>query len=339
MCLQAASSCNETCYNIDMTKDYISQARAVIAIEQTALEQISNQLDTGFNAAVEAILDCKGRVIVTGMGKSGHIARKIAATLASTGTPAFFVHPAEAAHGDLGMMLSQDVVLALSHSGESDEVVKLLPALKRKGVILIAMSGRRGSSLAQAADIFLNAAVNKEACPLGLAPTSSTTAALALGDALAVVLLQARHFTPDDFALSHPAGSLGKRLLIRVGDLMHSGDALPQVSQDADLKAAILEMSAKGLGMTAVVDTEQKALGVITDGDLRRILQASDHINGIAVTSVMGTQPKTIHANKLASEALHVMQTKRVSGLLVVDDEQHLIGALHMHDLLKAGIV
>lgn len=330
---------DKNCYNIDMTIDYISQARAVIAIEQTALQQISTQLDTGFSAAVEAILDCRGRVIVTGMGKSGHIARKIAATLASTGTPAFFVHPAEAAHGDLGMMLGEDVVLALSHSGESEEVIKLLPALKRKGVRLIAMSGRRGSSLAQAADIFLNAAVSKEACPLGLAPTSSTTAALVLGDALAVVLLQARHFTPDDFALSHPAGSLGKKLLIRVGDLMHSGDELPQVAENADLKAAILEMSAKGMGMTAVVDAEQKAIGIITDGDLRRILQHADHINGVSVQGIMGVQPKTIQTNKLASEALHVMQTKRVNGLLVVDEEQRLVGALHMHDLLKAGIV
>lgn len=322
-----------------MTIDYISQARSVISTEQAALQQISEQLDTGFNAAVEAILACQGRVIVTGMGKSGHIARKIAATLASTGTPAFFVHPAEAAHGDLGMMLGQDVVLALSHSGESEEVVNLLPALKRKGVTLIAMSGRRGSSLAQAADIFLNAAVGKEACPLGLAPTSSTTAALVLGDALAVVLLQARHFTPDDFALSHPAGSLGKKLLVRVGDLMHAGDELPVVHDGADLKAAILEMSAKGLGMTAVVDANQKVIGILTDGDLRRILQHVDHINGVAVAGVMGTAPKTIVANKLASEALHVMQTKRVSGLLVVNEQMQLIGAIHMHDLLKAGIV
>lgn len=322
-----------------MAENYIQQARSVIGIEQEALQQLSDQLDDEFVAAVEAILACEGRVIVTGMGKSGHIASKIAATLASTGTSAFFVHPAEAAHGDLGMILSQDVVLALSHSGESDEVVTLLPALKRKGVKLIAISGRKDSSLAQAADIFLNAAVSKEACPLGLAPTSSTTASLVLGDALAVVLLQARKFTPDDFALSHPAGSLGKRLLVRVGDLMHTGEELPQVTADADLKEAILEMSAKGLGMTAVVDEHGKAVGVLTDGDLRRILQHSDHINGINITAVMGMAPKTISEHKLASEALHVMQTQRVSGLLVEDGAHHLVGALHMHDLLKAGIV
>lgn len=323
---------------VKMTKNYIEQARTVIEIEQAALRQISEQLDDGFVAAIDAILNTTGRLIVTGMGKSGHIARKIAATLASTGTPAFFVHPAEAAHGDLGMVMEKDVVLALSHSGESEEVVNLLPALKRKGVTLIAMSGRRESALGQAADIFLNAAISQEACPLGLAPTSSTTASLVLGDALAVVLLQARQFTPDDFALSHPAGSLGKRLLVRVGDLMHTDTALPQVDVGADLKEAILEMSAKGLGMTAVVEGNQ-AVGVLTDGDLRRILEHSGQIHGIWVKDVMGLHPKTIAMDKLASEALHVMQSQRVSGLLVVNDEQQLVGALHMHDLLKAGIV
>ena len=318
--------------------NYIEQARTVIEIEQNALRQLAEQLDEGFEAAVDAILNTSGRLIVTGMGKSGHIARKIAATLASTGTPAFFVHPAEAAHGDLGMVTEKDVVLALSHSGESEEVVNLLPALKRKGVTLIAMSGRRQSSLGLAADVFLNASVAQEACPLGLAPTSSTTASLVLGDALAVVLLQARHFTPDDFALSHPAGSLGKRLLVRVGDLMHKEADLPQVDIEADLKAAILQMSAKGLGMTAVVQG-RKAVGILTDGDLRRILEHNGQIHGIAVKDVMGLHPKSILESKLASEALHVMQNQRVNGLLVIDEQEQLVGVLHMHDLLKAGIV
>ncbi len=318
---------------------YIQQAQEVLKLESDAILQISHKLNQSFEDAIELILQSSGRVIVTGMGKSGHIARKIAATLASTGTPAYFVHPAEAAHGDLGMILPQDVVIALSHSGQSDEVLNLLPALKRKGMKLIAITGRAQSTLAQEADIHLDAGVDKEACPLGLAPTSSTTAALALGDALAVVLIQARAFTANDFALSHPAGSLGKNLLVRVSDLMHTDDRLPKVLTSTALKDAIIEMSEKGLGMTAIVDENQQAIGVFTDGDLRRLFQQPFDVQETTMADVMGKTPKTIQHDKLASEALRLMQETRVSGLLVVDEQQQLLGAINMHDLLQAGIV
>ena len=318
---------------------YLEQARDVLNIEAKALTELANQIDTHFIDAVTAVLSCKGRLIVTGMGKSGHIARKIAATLASTGTPSFFVHPAEAAHGDLGMIIDSDMVLALSNSGESDEIIALLPALKRKGIKIISMTSREESTLARESDIHLLVKVSQEACPLGLAPTASTTAALGLGDALAVVLLQAHEFTPEDFAMSHPAGSLGKSLLVRVGDLMHQGDDLPVINLGTSLKDALVIMSEKGLGMTAVVDAKGIIQGVFTDGDLRRLFQKVDHFTHLNIDEVMGKNPKTIIDTKLASEALHVMQTSRVNGLLVVNAQNQLIGALNMHDLLKAGIV
>ncbi|WP_434777446.1 KpsF/GutQ family sugar-phosphate isomerase [Neisseria sp. Ec49-e6-T10] len=318
---------------------YLKQAQDVLNIEASALVDLSNQLDESFTQAIDLILGCTGRLIVTGMGKSGHIGTKIAATMASTGTPSFFVHPAEAAHGDLGMIVQNDIVLALSNSGESEEVIALLPALKRKGTKIIAITGRTHSTLAKEADIHLNAAVKQEACPLGLAPTTSTTAALALGDALAVVLLSARKFTPEDFALSHPAGSLGKRLLIHVADLMHKEDDLPQVKEGATLQNALLIMTEKGLGMTAVTNEQGQLIGVFTDGDLRRIFQKTANLTNIMIDDVMSKNPKTISANKLASEALHMMQTYKVSALLITNEQNHLIGAINMHDLLQAGII
>ena len=318
---------------------FIKQARNVLCIEANALTELAAQLDEHFVQAINMILACKGRVVVVGMGKSGHIGRKIAATLASTGTPAFFVHPGEAAHGDLGMIIDCDIVLALSYSGESDEVINLLPALKRKGIQIIAITGRDQSTLAKNADVHLNIAVKREACPLGLAPTASTTAALALGDAIAVVLLEARQFTPEDFALSHPAGSLGKKLLIHVSDLMHTDNELPAIQSGSMLKDALIIMSEKGLGLTAVVEPNNRLLGIFTDGDLRRLFTHTDNLSEITIDQVMGTAPQTIEAEKLASEALYIMQQKKINALLVVDQNNKLIGALNMHDLLKAGIV
>ena len=278
-------------------------------------------------------------MVVSGIGKSGHIGRKIAATLASTGTPAFFVHPAEAAHGDLGMIVDGDVVLAISNSGESDEIAVILPALKRKNITLLAMTGRPQSTLARHADIHLTVAVPQEACPLGLAPTSSTTATLALGDALAVALLRARSFTPDDFALSHPAGSLGKRLLLQVADVMHSGGELPVVRPDTPFADVIVCMSEKGLGMVTVADEAGYLKGIFTDGDLRRLFQQQGDLTGLTAAAVMGRNPKTIMPDRLATEALKTMQQNRVNALPVCDAEGRLLGALNMHDLLKARIV
>jgi arabinose-5-phosphate isomerase len=315
------------------------QAQRVLEIEADAILALRARLDGAFLAAVEVILACAGRMVVMGMGKSGHIGRKIAATLASTGTPAFFVHPAEAAHGDLGMITDGDVLLALSNSGESDEVIALLPALKRKDITLIAMTGRPDSTLAREADIHLDAGVEKEACPLGLAPTSSTTAALALGDALAVTLLEARSFREEDFALSHPGGSLGRRLLVHVRDLMHAGDTLPVVQSGTTLKDALLEMTKKGLGMTAVVDAVGNLAGIFTDGDLRRTLDKTLDLSGLTIDDVMFRQPRTIRAERLASEAVKLMETHKVNGLLVEDEAGRLVGALNMHDLLQARIV
>ncbi len=273
------------------------------------------------------------------MGKSGHIGRKMAATMASTGTPAFFVHPAEAAHGDLGMIVDNDVVVAISNSGESDEIAAIIPALKRKDITLVCITARPDSTMARHADIHITASVSKEACPLGLAPTTSTTAVMALGDALAVVLLRARAFTPDDFALSHPAGSLGKRLLLRVADIMHKGGGLPAVRLGTPLKEAIVSMSEKGLGMLAVTDGQGRLKGVFTDGDLRRLFQECDNFTGLSIDEVMHTHPKTISAERLATEALKVMQANHVNGLLVTDADGVLTGALNMHDLLAARIV
>lgn len=317
----------------------LALARQVLDIEADALRALSARLDNGFADAVQLILDCKGRVVVSGMGKSGHIGGKIAATLASTGTPAFFMHPGEASHGDLGMIAHDDVVLALSNSGESNEIVSIVPLIKRRGAKLVAMTGNPNSTLAREADAHLNAAVDKEACPLNLAPTASTTAALALGDALAVALLDARGFSADDFARTHPGGSLGRRLLIHVRDVMHSGDALPKIDHDASLKVALLEMTKKGLGMTAVVDAAGKVAGVFTDGDLRRALEHALDLQQARVIDLMTRNPKTIRADELAVAVVEKMDTLKINGLLVIDADNTLVGALNMHDLLKAGVV
>ncbi|HUW51395.1 MAG TPA: KpsF/GutQ family sugar-phosphate isomerase [Sulfuricella sp.] len=314
-------------------------ARQVLAIEARAIEAMIDRLDDKFTGALQLILNCTGRVVVSGMGKSGHIARKIASTMASTGTPAFFVHPGEASHGDLGMIAPGDVLIALSNSGESPELLTIVPIVKRKGAKLIAMTGNPRSTLARESDIHLDASVAQEACPLGLAPTASTTAALALGDALAIALLDAHGFGAEDFALSHPGGALGRRLLVHVGDLMHSGDALPSVPETALLTEALLEMSRKGLGMTAVVDDADLLIGLFTDGDLRRVLDKTLDIRAARVAEVMTRSPRTINPDKLAAEAVQMMEQHKINGLLVVDADGRLVGALNMHDLLRAGVV
>jgi arabinose-5-phosphate isomerase len=317
----------------------LALARQVLDIEADALRALSDRLDGGFVDAVHLILACEGRVVVSGMGKSGHIGGKIAATLASTGTPAFFMHPGEASHGDLGMIAHDDVVLALSNSGESNEIVSIVPLIKRRGAKLIAMTGNPNSTLAREADAHLNAAVDKEACPLKLAPTASTTAALALGDALAMALLDARGFSADDFARTHPGGTLGRRLLVHVSDVMHAGEALPRVDRDATLKAALFEMTTKGLGMTAVVDAAGRVVGLFTDGDLRRALEHALDLQQAKIADLMTSNPKTIRADELAVAAVEKMDTLKINGLLVVDADNTLVGALNMHDLLKAGVV
>lgn len=318
--------------------DFLEWAREAMQTEADAVREVARSLDGSFARAAQALLDCRGRVVVMGMGKSGHIGGKIAATLASTGTPAFFVHPAEAAHGDLGMVCDGDAVLALSNSGESDEIIALLPALKRKNIVLAAITSHPQSTLARHADIHITAAVSREACPLGLAPTSSTTAVLALGDALAVALLNARAFTRGDFALSHPAGSLGRRLLLTVADVMHSGDALPAVAEGTPLKTAVVAMSEKSLGMLAVIDQEGSLKGIFTDGDLRRLLETRDTLAGLTVDEIMKPDPVTIAPDKLAAEAAKLMQQKRIGGLLV-SEQGRLVGALNMHDLLRERVV
>ncbi len=317
----------------------LALAREVLRIEAVAVDALADRLDAEFHQAMQVILACRGRVVVTGMGKSGHIASKIAATLASTGTPAFFVHPAEASHGDLGMITHEDVVLALSNSGESAELIAILPLIKRRGAKLIGMSGNPASTLARESDVHLNAAVDKEACPHNLAPTASTTAALALGDALAVTLLDARGFTAEDFARTHPGGSLGRKLLMHVRDVMHAGDALPVVRDDAPLKDALLEMTRKGLGMTAIIDDSNRVTGIFTDGDLRRALEITIDLHAATLADLMSRHPKTIGPDQLAAEAVEKMQNLKINGLLVVDAAGKLVGALNMHDLLKAGVV
>lgn len=317
----------------------LSLAKNVLRIEADAVQALADRLDEQFHRAVALIMECRGRVVVTGMGKSGHVASKIAATLASTGTPAFFVHPAEASHGDLGMITHEDVVIALSNSGESAEITAILPLIKRRGARLIGISGNPASTLGRESDVHLNAAVDKEACPLNLAPTASTTVALALGDALAVTLLDARGFTPEDFARTHPGGSLGRRLLVHVRDVMHAGEALPAVNQTALLKDALLEMTRKGLGMTAIVDEAGRVAGIFTDGDLRRALEKPIDIHSVPIAQLMGRSPKTIGPDQLAVEAVEKMQRLNINGLLVVDTADVLVGALNMHDLLKAGVV
>jgi arabinose-5-phosphate isomerase len=301
---------------------------------------LHDRIDGRFLRACQLMFECSGRVVVSGMGKSGHIARKIAATLASTGTPSFFVHPGEASHGDLGMITPRDVVLALSNSGETDELLTILPLIKRQGIPLIVMSGNSESSLARLADVHLDTSVPAEACPLGLAPTASTTATLVMGDALAIALLEARGFTDEDFARSHPAGSLGRQLLVKISDVMHMGDKVPSVSPDASLTEALVEMTRKGLGMTAIVDGENRLLGVFTDGDLRRAVDNDDiDLRATQVTQLMTAQPKTIVADKLAVEAARLMEAHKIHALLVVDEANHVVGALNIHDLLRARVV
>lgn len=320
--------------------DFAASGRRVFAIEGEALVAVAGRIDGAFTAACRAILASRGRVVCTGMGKSGHVARKIAATLASTGTPAFYMHPGEAAHGDLGMVTDADVVLALSYSGESDELLLLLPALKRQGNTVLAMTGRAGSTLAREADTHLDVGVPAEACPLALAPTSSTTASLAMGDALAVALLEARGFTADDFARSHPAGALGRRLLLHITDVMHAGDDVPRVGPAATISEALVEMSRKRLGMTAVVDADDRLLGLYTDGDLRRSLDdAGVDLRTTRIDAVMTRAPKTIDADALAVEAAQLMEAHKINALLVVDAGARVVGALNIHDLLRARVV
>ena len=317
----------------------VASARKVIRIESGAIADLEARINGDFSTACRLILACSGRVVVSGMGKSGHIARKIAATLASTGTPSFYVHPGEASHGDIGMITSHDVVLLISYSGETEEVLTILPFLKRQGNALIAMTGNPRSSLARDADVHIDASVSNEACPLGLAPPASTTAALVLGDALAIALLEARGFTADDFARSHPAGALGRRL-IKIADVMHTGDAIPQVKSGASLTEALMEMSRKGLGMTAIVDDAGTLAGVFTDGDLRRTLDDDGvDMRAVSVSQVMSRHPKVIEADKLAAEAAQLMETHKIHALLVVDAAHRVVGALNIHDLLRARVV
>jgi len=312
---------------------------AVISVEAQAISALAEQINDDFVTACKLLFACEGRVVVIGMGKSGHIAGKIAATLASTGTPAFFVHPGEASHGDLGMITRHDVVLALSNSGETEEIVRILPLIKRLGVPLIAMTGNPASTLSSISTVHLNVAVEQEACPLGLAPTSSTTAALVMGDALAVSLLDARGFTRDDFALSHPGGSLGRRLLLRVTDIMHCDDEMPSVPATALIGSALLEMTEKKLGMTAIVDESNRVIGIYTDGDLRRTLARNIDIQNTTISEVMTTQCALISADILAAEAMQIMEQKKINALIVVDEQNIAVGALNMHDLIRAGIV
>ena len=323
----------------DATSSALVLARRVLAIEADAVRALIDRLDDRFLAAVSLILGCRGRVIVSGIGKSGHIARKIASTLSSTGTPAYFVHPAEASHGDLGMVHRDDVFIGISYSGESAELVQIVPLVKRQGAKLIAMTGRADSSLGREADIVLDAAVAQEACPLNLAPTASTTAALALGDALAVALLDARGFSADDFARSHPGGALGRRLLTHVSDVMRTGDRVPVVGADASLADALLEISRKGMGMTAVVDAEGRLLGLFTDGDLRRSIERDVNLRGTRVDSVMTRSPRTIGPEALAAEAVEIMESRKSTQLPVVDKAGRLVGALNIHDLFQARIL
>jgi len=319
--------------------NYIESGKRTIEIERDAVNALLERIDTSFNQACDLLLECKGRVVVTGMGKSGHIANKIAATLASTGTPAFFVHPGEASHGDLGMITRQDVVLAISNSGQTEELVTILPLIKRMGTPLISMTGKTNSALAKASDVSLDISIPKEACPLGLAPTSSTTVTLVLGDAIAVALLEARGFSEEDFAFSHPGGSLGRKLLLTVDQLMHSGKRVPMVAPDVPLSDGLFEISRKGFGLTAVVDDEQHVLGLFTDGDLRRAFDDKVDLHHTNIGELMTKDCKTISSEALAAEALHVMEEFKITGLLVTDTNNTLVGVIHMHDLLHAGVV
>ncbi|MFK3739721.1 KpsF/GutQ family sugar-phosphate isomerase [Massilia sp. TN1-12] len=330
-----------TSFNETQAQRALALAREALDIETEALRKLSARLgdDDSVARAVALMMACKGRVVVSGIGKSGHIGRKIAATLASTGTPALFLHPAEAAHGDLGMVTPGDVLIAISYSGESSELAIVIPAVKRMGVPVIAMTGKPESRLAQASDVHLDVAVDKEACPLNLAPTASTTATLALGDALAVALLELRGFKSEDFALSHPGGALGRRLLTRVSDVMRSGDAVPKVAPDTLLIDALLEISQKGMGMTAVVDGEGRPVGVFTDGDLRRLIAKVQDFSTLVIRDVMHANPRRIHPEQLAVDAVAVMEEFRINQMLVTDADDKLVGALHIHDLTRAKVI
>jgi arabinose-5-phosphate isomerase len=321
------------------TTDFITSGLRTVRLEAEAVARMESRVGENFARACALMLACQGRVIVTGMGKSGHIGRKIAATLASTGTPAFFVHPGEASHGDLGMLTRMDVVIAISSSGTTAEVVTLLPLIKRMGVPLISMTGNGDSPLGKSADAWLDISVEQEACPLDLAPTTSTTVTLVMGDALAIALLEARGFTAEDFAFSHPGGALGRKLLLKVADIMHGGQGLPRVQEATPLRHALLEMTQKGLGMTTVVNDRDELLGVFTDGDLRRALDHAIDINLATVGDVMTRNCKTIPSDILAAEALGIMESRKITALVVADDSRHPIGVLHMHDILRAGIV
>jgi len=320
-------------------KRVLELARSTLDIEARALQDLKARQGEGFVAAVQAMLYCRGRVVVMGMGKSGHVGRKIAATLASTGTPSFFVHPAEAAHGDLGMVTQDDIVLAISNSGESDEIGAILPAIKRLGVKLVAITGGADSSLARHADVVVSSAVDQEACPLNLAPTASTTAQMALGDALAVALLAARGFREEDFARSHPGGSLGRKLLMHVADLMHSGEAVPRVDLGARVPEMLREMTSKGFGFTAITDAAGGIAGIFTDGDLRRLIETGADLRGLAASEVMHARPRLIGADALAVEAADLMEEHRITGLIVVDAKGQLAGVLNSNDLMRAKVI
>ncbi|WP_347332795.1 KpsF/GutQ family sugar-phosphate isomerase [Marinimicrobium locisalis] len=319
--------------------DFIHSGRRTIDIEQQAVGALRERIDERFTRACEVLLGVPGRVIVTGMGKSGHIGKKIAATLASTGTPAFFVHPGEASHGDLGMITRGDAVIAISYSGNSDEIITLLPLIKRLGIPIISMTGRAQSPLAEEAEVNLDISVATEACPLALAPTASTTATLVTGDALAIALLEARGFTAEDFAFSHPGGTLGRKLLLRAEDIMHRGAAIPRVAEGASLSQALLEMTQKGFGMTTIVDEAEHLLGIYTDGDLRRSIDRGADLIGARIGDLMNRTPKTIDAHTLAAEALKIMEDKKITALIVLDEQKRPNGVVHMHDILRAGII
>ena len=328
-------------FDENQARRMLELGRETLAIEADAIRALHARLgdDDSFVRAADLLYTCKGRVVVSGMGKSGHIGRKIAATLASTGTPAMFVHPGEAAHGDLGMVTPNDVFIAISNSGESSELLDILPAVKRMGTHVIAMTGKPASRLAQLAEIHLNIAVDKEACPLNLAPTTSTTVTLAMGDALAVALLDARGFREEDFAMSHPGGALGRRLLTHVRDVMRSGAAIPAVAPEVPLAKALLEITQKGMGMTAVVDADQRPIGVFTDGDLRRLIERMHDFSNLTIRDVMHANPRRVHPDQLAVDAVAVMEEFRINQMLVVDEDDRLVGALHIHDLTRAKVI
>lgn len=319
--------------------NYLEMAREALQIEADAVRSLSAKLNEHFEQAAQSILDCKGRVILVGVGKSGLIAKKIAATFASTGTPSFFVHATEASHGDLGMITADDVVLALSNSGQTEELIEILPAIRRRGAKIVSITGNLQSALARQSDYVLDGSVDKEACPLNLAPTASTTAALALGDALAVVVLKARGFSEEDFALSHPGGSLGRKLLTHVHDIMRTGDRIPMVQPSTPLSQAILEITRKGLGMTAIVGAEQQLLGIFTDGDLRRLIEQGQDLRGLLVSEVMNRQPKCMAPEKLAVEAVRMMELTHINQVLVTNEHNQVVGALNFHDLIDAKVV